>query len=248
VYAAAFGDLYNLRGAGLPLSEPINSIISRINRNYAQNAVAAYYNNRYYIAVPLDGSVYNNALLVYNLLNQGWESVDTIDDPSWSIDYLHVSDTGGFSKLYVVGSSGSIHLIDSRQDGVDRLSLYAGIDPVSYPISSYMKTRQYTMGTLERKKYRSYELQIESSESEASNATISFESENLDTEETLNTVYELLGNVNLPVGEDASLRGRIGNKRAYAGQITITPTTGRPKVRSITVSAAITNLGLTQAT
>lgn len=248
VYAAAFGDLYNLRGAGLPLSEPINSIISRINRNYAQNSVAAYYNNRYYIAVPLDGSLYNNALLVYNLLNQGWESVDTIDDPSWSIDYLHVSDTGGFSKLYVVGSSGSIHLIDSRQDGVDRLSLYAGIDPVSYPISSYMKTRQYTMGTLERKKYRSYELQIESSESEASNATISFESENLDTEETLSTVYELLGNVNLPVGEDASLRGRIGNKRAYAGQITITPTTGRPKVRSITVSAAITNLGLTQAT
>jgi hypothetical protein len=111
-----------------------------------------------------------------------------------------------------------------------------------------MKTRQYTMGTLERKKYRSYELQIESSESEASNATISFESENLDSEETLGTVYGLLGNANLPVGEDASLRGRIGNKRGYAGQLTITPTVGRPKVRAVTVSAAITNLGLTQAT
>lgn len=248
VYAAAFGDLYNLRGAGVPLSEPINSIVSRINRNYAQNSVAAYYNNRYYIAVPLDDSIKNNTLLVYNLLNQGWESVDTTGQSAWSIDYLHVSDTGGFSKLYVVGGSGSIHIIDSRQDGSDRLTLYAGIDAVIYPVSSYMKTRQYTMGTLERKKYRSYELQIESSESEASNATISFESENLDTEETLGTVYELLGNANLPVGEDASLRGRIGNKRGYAGQLTITPTVGRPKVRAVTVSAAITNLGLTQAT
>lgn len=248
VYAAAFGDLYNLRGAGLPLSEPINSIISRINRNYAQNSVAAYYNNRYYIAVPLDGSTKNNTLLVYNLLNQGWESVDTIDQYAWSIDYLHVSDTGGFSKLYVVGSSGSIHIIDARQDGFDRLALYAGVDATTYPVSSYVKTRQYTMGTLERKKYRSYELQIESSTSEASNATISFESENLDSEETLGTVYGLLGNSNLAVGEDASLRGRIGNKRGYAGQLTITPTVGRPKVRAVTVSAAITNLGLTQAT
>lgn len=248
VYAAAFGDLYNLRGAGVPLSEPINPLIGRINRNYAQNAVAAYYNNRYYLAVPLDSSTVNNALLVYNFLNQGWESIDTTGQNAWEISQLIVGDTGGLSKLYVVGSLGSIHLIDGREDNKDNLTLYAGVPAQAYPISSYATTRQYTMGTLDRKKFSSYELHVESSTSQASNASIAVETENLDSTEALTTIYDLLGNANLDVAEDASLRGRIGNKRGYGAQLTFTPTSGRPKLRAVTLNAAITNLGITQAT
>jgi len=248
VYAAAFGDLYNLRGAGVPLSEPINPLIGRINRNYAQNAVAAYYNNRYYLAVPLDNSVVNNALLVYNFLNQGWESIDTTGQAAWEISQLIVGDTGGLSKLYVVGSLGAIHIIDGREDNKDNLTLYAGVGAQPYPISSYATTRQYTMGTLDRKKFSSYELHVESSTSQSSNASISVETENLDSTEALTTIYDLLGNANLEVAEDASLRGRIGNKRGYGAQLTFTPTSGRPKLRAVTLNAAITNLGITQAT
>jgi hypothetical protein len=248
VYAAAFGDLYNLRGAGVPLSEPINPIIGRINRNYAQNAVAAYYNNRYYIAVPLDGSTVNNAILIYNFLNQGWESIDTIDQSSWEIAQILVGDTGGLSKLYVVGSLGSIHIIDDREDNNDNLTLYAGVSASAYPVQSYVTTRQYTMGTLDRKKFSSYELHVESSASQSSNASIAIETENLDSTEALTTIYSLLGNANLEVAEDASLRGRIGNKRGYGAQLTFTPTAGRPKLRAATLNAAITNLGITQAT
>jgi len=248
VYAAAFGDLYNLRGAGVPLSEPINPLIGRINRNYAQNAVAAYYNNRYYLAVPLDSSTVNNAILIYNFLNQGWESIDTTGQNAWEISQLLVGDTGGLSKLYVVGSLGSIHIIDGREDNNDNLTLYAGIGAVSYPISSYATTRQYTMGTLDRKKFSSYEIHVESSSSQSSNASISVETENLDSTENLTTIYSLLNNANLDVAEDASLRGRIGNKRGYGAQLTFTPTSGRPKLRAATLNAAITNLGITQAT
>lgn len=248
VYAAAFGDLYNLRGAGVPLSEPINPIISRINRNYAQNSVAAYYNNRYYIAVPLDGSTVNNAILIYNFLNQGWESIDTVPQSAWDISQLIVGDTGGLSKLYVVGSLGSVHILDARTDGGDRLTLYAGDSGSAYPISSYVKSRQYSMGTIDRKKFSSYEIHVESSTSESSNATISVETENIDSSENLTTIYSLLDNNNLDVGEDASLRGRIGNKRGYAAQLTFTPSAGRPKLRAVSLNAAITNLGVTQAT
>lgn len=248
VYAAAFGDLYNLRGAGVPLSEPINPIIGRINRNFAQNAVAAYYNNRYYLAVPLDNSTVNNALLVYNFLNQGWESVDTTDQPAWDISQLIVGDTGGLSKLYVVGSLGAIHIVDGREDNKDNLTLYAGIDAAPYQIGSYATTRQYTMSTLDRKKFSSYELHVESSSGQSSNASISVETENLDSTEALTTIYDLLGGSNLDVAEDASLRGRIGNKRGYGAQLTFTPTSGRPKLRAVTLNAAITNLGITQAT
>lgn len=43
-----------LQSVTLPLSEPIQPLIERINWNYAGNSVAAYWNNRYYLAVPLD--------------------------------------------------------------------------------------------------------------------------------------------------------------------------------------------------
>ncbi|NBW22840.1 MAG: hypothetical protein EBR82_84335, partial [Caulobacteraceae bacterium] len=68
IYGANFPNLYNLRGNGVPLSDGIQATINRINKDYAQNAVAAYYDNRYYIAVPLDSSTTNNAILVYNFL------------------------------------------------------------------------------------------------------------------------------------------------------------------------------------
>ena len=159
-----------------------------------------------------------------------------------------VGDIGGLSNLYVVGSSGSVHIIDAREDAFDRLALYAGIPASNYAVASYVTSRQYTMGTIDRKKFSSYEIHVESSGSEASNASISFETENLDSTEALTSIYALLDNANLPVGEDASLRGRIGNKRGYGAQLTLTPTVGRPKLRAVNLNAALTNLGVSQAT
>lgn len=43
-----------IQGVSLPLSEPIQPLIDRINWKYAGNAVAAYWDNKYYLAVPLD--------------------------------------------------------------------------------------------------------------------------------------------------------------------------------------------------
>ena len=60
-----------------PLSAPISDVIARINFNAVEKAVATYWENRYYLAVPLDDSEANNAVLVYNFINKAWESVDT---------------------------------------------------------------------------------------------------------------------------------------------------------------------------
>lgn len=60
-----------------PLSAPISDVIARINFNAVDKAVATYWENRYYLAVPLDNSDVNNAVLVYNFINKAWESVDT---------------------------------------------------------------------------------------------------------------------------------------------------------------------------
>jgi hypothetical protein len=246
VYATEFGDLYNLRGAGLPLSAPINSVIQRINTTYAYKAVGVYHDNRYWLAVPLDNSTANNAILVYNLLNKGWESVDIVEQDGWDIANLIVSGNGGVNKLFAVNSFGGIHILDERVDDVDRLFLYPGVSAASYPISSYATTRQYSFGTAERKKFNTFEIHVESSTTNASDATIDVETENVDSTQTLGSLSSYLGTT-LDAAEDSSIRGRIGNIRGYGLQMTLTPTQGRPKLRMVKINAIPAFQSVTQA-
>jgi hypothetical protein len=92
-----------------PISAPIDDVIQRINRNYAGNAVATYWNNRYYLAVPLDNSTVNNTVLVYNFILKNWESVDTYPTlvqtgnslVAHSAGLLFVPPTGGFHNVSI---------------------------------------------------------------------------------------------------------------------------------------------------
>ena len=65
-----------LLGNTLPLSEPIADFFETVNYNAVQKSVATYYNNRFYIAVPTGTATRNDKILVYNTLNQAWESID----------------------------------------------------------------------------------------------------------------------------------------------------------------------------
>ena len=246
VYATAFGDLYNLRGAGLPLSDPIDPIIRQINKAYADKSVAIYHNNRYYIAVPLGTSTYNNAILVYNLLNQGWESVDLIEQEGWDVANFITSGAGGVNRLFAINRFGGINELETRVDDVDNIYTFPGLPSGFFHVESEALTREFTFESPERKKFNSFEIHTESSESNNSDATIDAVSENLDGDFQLGTVSGILGEV-LAVGEDASLRGRIGNIRAYGMQLRYTPTAGRPKLRLVKLTASPTFRALTQA-
>jgi hypothetical protein len=65
-----------LLGNTLPLSEPIADFFDTVNYDAVQSSVATYYNNRFYIAMPTGNSTRNDKILVYNTLNQAWESID----------------------------------------------------------------------------------------------------------------------------------------------------------------------------
>jgi len=246
IYATQFEDLYNLRGAGLPLSDPINPLIKRINPDYAHNSVAIYHDNRYWIAVPLDNSTRNNAILVYNLLNEGWESLDIIDNSGWDISNLIVSGAGGINKLYAVNSFGGVHVIDERPDAFDYIYTRPGNNSIPFPIESEVTTRQYVFGDVGRKSFNSYEVHVESSEFEPSDADITMISENIDKEAEMYSLAESLG-ADLPIGEDSSVRGRIGNIRAYGMQLKFVPTKGRPKLRMVKLEASQAFRSVTEA-
>lgn len=239
VYGTQFLDEYNLRGTETPLSEPINETVKRINKNAWSESVGVYFDNRYYLAVPIDESTSNNAILVYNFLNKQWESVDQVDDSAFHISNLIVAGEGDKRGVYVTNDIGGLHKLDERVDGVDRIITQAGGTQSNPNIPASLTTRQYTFGTMDRKRWKEFDLHVQSSDSNASNFDISIETENPDANLTLSSLSEYNGG-DLAVGEDVSIRARIGNQRGYGLQLTINNTTGRPRVRALEVQGGLT--------
>jgi hypothetical protein len=239
VYGTQFLDEYNLRAKVNPLSEPINETIKRINKEAWEQSVAVYFDNRYYIAVPLDDATKNNAILVYNFLNQQWESVDTANNVNWDIEGLIVSGDGSDRGVYAINQLGGIHRLDYRVDGVDRIVTAIGEEANGIDIEAAITTRQYTLGTMERKKWKEFDMHVQSSDTNDSDLSIQVETENPDATTVIGTLSSFNGSV-LPAGEDVSIRGRIGNKRGYGIQFTFNNTTGRPRIRAIEVDGSAT--------
>jgi len=241
VYGANFQDLYNLRGSELPLSSSIQTTIDKINRQYWDQSVAVYFNNRYYIAVPTGSSTVNNTILVFNFINKQWESVDSTSDVDWDIENLIVAGKRGDRAVYAVNALGGLHRVDARPDGVDRLATTIPVEGaqegVIYSIPAEVTTRQFTFNDFGRKRWSEFEMHVQSSASEQSDFDISAEVENIDAEVDLNTLSSYIDG-SLDIDEDVSIRGRIGNRRGYGIQFTINNTQGRPRVRGIKVSGA----------
>ena len=247
VYGANFLDLYNLRGNEIPLSEAIQSTIDRINKNLASLSSAVYFDNRYYIALPLDTTAgqgdakANNALLIYNFLNKSWESIDNINDENFEFTNLLVTGKGNKRGVYVTNTDGGIHRLETESDGIDRVISSIGGSTTETRVQGSATTRMFTLNSIDRKKWNNFELQLQSSSNNVSDINISGITENVDSEPALDlkTASFYLGS-DIPADEDVSIRGRIGNRRAYGFQMVLTNTLGRPSVRAVKVAGAET--------
>jgi len=242
VYGTQFLDEYNLRGTETPLSEPIDATIKRINKNAQSKAVSVYFDNRYFIAVPLDSSdssAENNAVLIYNFLNKQWESIDTVGDDNYHISNLLVLGDGDKRGVYAINNIGGVHRLDVRDDGVDQVVTQIGQSDSPVKINASLTTRQYTLENLDRKRWKEFDIHTQSSSTNSSDFSINFETENPDSTGNLGNLSDFNDGVLLE-GEDVSIRGRIGNQRGYGIQFTLNNTTGRPIIRAIEVQGATT--------
>jgi hypothetical protein len=238
VYSTQFFDEYNLRGTETPLSEPINVTIQRINKAHRDKSVGVYFDNRYFLAVPLDTSTKNNAIIIYNFLNKQWESIDQVSDADFHISNLLVVGEGAERGVYAVNDIGGVQKLDERVDGVDRVITQIGGAEKTINIPGSLTTRQYTFQSLERKNWKQFEMHLESGASTVSDFDISAETENPDANLNLGKLSDFVGST-LAEAEDVSIRGRIGNRRGYGIQFTLNNTLGRPKIRAIEADGAI---------
>jgi hypothetical protein len=252
VYAVEFQNDYNLRGTGEPLSKAIQPFIDRINKRLADKSVGLYYDNRYYIAVPIDSeagaddATGNNTILIYNMLNKAWESVDTFGGGQFNIIDIHYGKVGARNSLFYVNDQGGIHEANVNETPVDVVSLNPVGSSATYNVDYELKSRGFMLGTYDRKKFSAIQVQCQGSD-ENTDAVFSFSTEDPDAElYEVGRINNLIGQ-DLPPNESAVLRMRLGNPRGLYAQLTISANTsgsqpiGRPKVNSIAIDATITN-------
>ena len=80
---------------------------------------------------------------------------------------------------------------------------------------------------------------MQSGDNSSSDLNISVITENIDSTIDIGSASAFI-NGSIPADEDVSIRGRIGNKRAYGIQMTLTSTEGRPRFRSLKVAGSET--------
>ncbi len=142
----------------VPLSQPIQPIIDRIDWTKASDAVGAYSNNRYYLAVPLrdvnKSASGNNAILVYDFLTKSWAGIDFM--PGLSVKDFFMMTYKGAKRLFVITGDGQILLYDDEQfGGFEDQKISSGNKTENVTIESRLKTRGLTCGLTELKRFRS---------------------------------------------------------------------------------------------
>lgn len=212
VVRSAADDFYTV---GPTLTEQVKNVIARINRGYIGSANAAFHNNRYYLALPLDNSTTCNYVLVYNTLFGSFEGL-------WSIAASAMTKTnfsGGYStncvKLAIGSPTGQVgHLYDYldpdlQGDGNTEFKDYG----TSY--TSYVVTKAYDFDDRISKKYGSH-YEMEFYYSTATGCTIGMKRETDSQYVTIGTNVDTStpGGLTLPFTLPATLSAQTYNFRA----------------------------------
>jgi hypothetical protein len=246
-----------LLGNTLPLSEPIADFFESVNYDAVQKSVACYYNNRFYIAMPTGSATRNNKILVYNTLNQAWESIDYYPTGLFS-DNLILSAYINQRRLMIItnfageGQYGGVFLSEEQVEGdefntsnalpVLPFTLFPQSSQVTpstliastqnfVHIPASIRTREYTFGGTSEKRYSRGEFQFNN----VQNDFVKIESSTHDPDVTETVLeYSFSGNT------DGTLRPRLACRGASV-DCTVNFVVGRPALKSVAVYAIAAN-------
>lgn len=161
---------------GEPLSAPINDVIQTINADHVHKAVASYWDNRYYLAVPTGSSTSNNTVLVFNFINKAWESVDTYP-AGFDVMAMHIAKYGNKRRLFFIDTEQGVFVAeendwwDEYDSGGTGNNVFDNmwfdlifLEPQAfnrYNIDSEIITRHYGDGSPSLKRFSAVEYDVE---------------------------------------------------------------------------------------
>jgi hypothetical protein len=240
-----------LLGNTLPLSEPIDDYFDTVNYQAIKSSVASYYDNRFFIALPLGTSPRPNSILVYNTLNKAWEAIDTYPTGLY-VDNYAVCQYDKKRRLFMLTnftgsvSYGGIFLTEEYEGG-DQFSSQIGtpILPFILPatittsnprleiIDASIKSREYTFNNINEKRFSRAEYQFTNSTGDF--VRILARTHDPDVYETVMD-YQFQGSNTL----DSTLRPRIALRGATI-DMEVKFITGRPQLKGSAIYAIVAN-------
>lgn len=199
---------------GLTISEPVKDIIARINRSYIETCNAAFHNNRYLLAIPLDTATKPSHILVYNSIFNCFEGL-------WEVAaarMIETSFTSGFStntiKLCIGTTNSRIgHLTDYKD--ADSVDITTGFQDFGTGYTSKVVTKAYEFDDRFALKYGSH-YEIEFYNSGSTNATISLRRDTDGNDVILGTNVDTTSpdGLTLPFVLPATLSAKVVKRRA----------------------------------
>jgi hypothetical protein len=125
----------------LPLSARIRKIMDRVNWEVGYKISMGYWNNKLYVALPLDNSIYCNGVVVYNFITQTWYGEwNFAESMNMCIQGFQVMDYLGLQRLHAITEDGRIFVTDEGQNDISGTTVAE--------ISSELVTRAYMVQNL----------------------------------------------------------------------------------------------------
>lgn len=132
-------------GVSVPISDEIESEINRINWTAVDKACATVWDSFYLLSVPVDNSTENNLVLVYDIREEAWTTIE-----GWKVGSWQVARLNSVEEMLYFGTSdstaeGKIYLALDESTGLDD-----GVD-----VTGSIETARFDFGTTDvRKQFR----------------------------------------------------------------------------------------------
>jgi len=199
---------------GLPISEVIKDVIQEINTAEIGISAAAFYDNRYFLAVPTGSNDFNDTIIVYNTILQAFEGTwtpnvmqfATTNFASEGARLMKKSTTGQIQKYSGYKTPAQASSADYQDGGVDYISS--------------VRTKDMTFGDPFSEKHGSH-FEVMFDDSYATDVTIAIQRDSdlgdIDVQPNLNISSSVLTlPFVLPATLPSSLKKRIASDlRAY---------------------------------
>jgi len=215
-------------GEAIPLSRPIQDQFKDVNFAHADKAVGIVFDNKYFLAVPTGSSTDNNKILVYDILNTAWTSVDSFPAGFVIDDFVTVLHGNNPQKrrLFAVNDKGW-HLVD--EGTTDITGTIGNPSTTSTAISAKLKTRSFTLGSVDVKRWKRGQLGCNVNNGDQ--FTIKVNTTDPDRTNTVHT-ENYSGSA-----EEKLIRFGSGRARGYAANVEVDVTAGKPSFRHISLEA-----------
>ena len=215
-----------LRGETKPLSDPIANQLEALNAGLVEDSVGLYFDNRYFLAVPLsDATDNNNGVFIYNQLNEQWETKDVY---GFGVQNFMVADVANRRRILISNRAGKLMLLDELEAGDQ--SPNAEADVIT-PVPGKIRTRRYGLGTMTTKRFiRSLADVVLPDTASVSVRAITVNPDN--------DILLVPGQTNTSgLSEDYTLKQPIRQKAHYC-ELEFQTTANRPEIRNVSIEAA----------